>query len=509
MLQNWKLSLNPRGKEMAEDKIKVHKVLKEYGDVKIFKAKGMEIPLYYLHTKELSMEERRIKDRIKGELAGEIIPDIGYSAASPEQKVMVIDEIRSRLSKFQGIPESRRELIKGEIIKETIGYSRLESLLSDDNLEEIMVSGSKLPVFVIHREYGTCNTNVKFSSDEEILSLIHSICVKIGKDVNFKNPLLDAQLSDKTRINIAIPPIALDGPSITIRKFMPEPLTIVDLMKSEMLSVELAAFLWICVDGLYIRPANILIGGGTASGKTTLLNSLLAFVPEGERVVIIEDTEELHPDHLNRVRFETRYIGALEKGGRGAGVDMDMLVRNALRTRPDRLILGEMRGSEAKTLFVAMNSGHEGCMGTLHANSTNELVIRLTHPPLDVPKPLLSGLNLIIMTQRVFSKKAGIQRRIVEVAEVHYRNEDIVMMDISRWNPESDSMNLVVQNSMIYKNLSKRISSMGFDINDIISKRIKILQELSIKGVSSRELHKIIKRHRIETLSFKPEELSH
>jgi len=486
---------------MADEKIKVHKVMAEYGDVKVFKAKDMEIPLYYLHTKELSMEERKIKDRIKNEIVREL-PAFGYATSSPERKVVVIDTIQSLLDRVQDIPKMRKDLIKNWVIRETIGYGKLESLLSDENLEEIMVSGSRLPVFVVHRDYGPCNTNVKFSSDDEIFSLIHNVCVRTGKEVNFKNPLLDTQLSENARINIAIPPIALDGPSITIRKFMPEPLKIVDLIRSGMLSVDLGAFLWMCVDGLYVKPANILIGGGTASGKTTLLNSLLDLVPEGERVVIIEDTEELHTSHLNRARLETYSVGIPGRGEEITEVTMDMLMKSALRMRPDRIIVGEMRGPEAKTLFVAMNSGHDGCMGTIHANAINDMVIRLTHTPLDIPKPLLSGLNLVIMVQRIFSKKLGVQRRIVEVAETHYRDEDVIMMDISKWNPERDSMNLLVQNSVIYKNLSKRLQPMGIDVGDILNKRRKILQDLSTKEIGSEEFHKIVKRHRMQSRSL-------
>ena len=337
---------------MANEKVKVQKVLSEYNNVKIFKVRDVEIPLYYLHATELSVAERRAKDKMRVALARGILPDIGYSVASPEDKIMFMDGVQSLLDGLSDIPEARRELIKGELIKETIGYGKIDALVSDDGLEEIMISGSKLPVFVIHREFGTCNTNINFESDDEILSLIHNICIKIGKEVNFRNPLLDAKLADDIRINVGIPPVALDGPSLTIRKFVPGSMNLVDLIRSHMLSVDVAAFLWMCTDGLYVKPANMLIGGGTASGKTTLLNALLGFVPAGERIVTIEDSEELHPSHQNRVRFETRYFESPDKGSLGKVINMNVLVRNALRARPDRIIIGEMRGPEAKSLFI-------------------------------------------------------------------------------------------------------------------------------------------------------------
>jgi len=482
---------------MVESKIKVQKVLKEYDNVKIFKVRDVEIPIYYLHTMELSTAEMRIKEGIKRKITKGILPDIGYSIASHEKKVQFMDNIQSLLEVFHDVPEANKEAIKKEIIKETIGYGRIDPLISDDNLEEIMVSGSKLPVFVIHREYGTCKTNITFDSDDELLALIHNICIRIGKEVNFKNPLLDAQMPGNIRLSIAVPPVALDGPSITIRKFMEDPLNMVDLIRSGTLSVELAAFLWMCADGLYLKPANILIGGGTASGKTTLLNSLLTFVPEGERVITIEDTEELHTPHLNRSRLETRSVGISEDG---KGVTMDILMRKALRMRPDRVIVGEMRGSEARTLFVAMSSGHDGCMGTIHADTADEMLIRLTNPPLDVPKPMITGLDLMIMMRSVFIRKRGIQRRITEVKEVGYENEDLILTDIANWELEGDSINLSIENSKILKTIKESISSLDFDFNEIMNKRRELLQKLSETGTKTQELHNIVKRHRIQTM---------
>ncbi len=499
---------------MVDSKIKVQRVLKEYGNVKIFKVRDMEVPLYYLHTTQLSTAERIVKEKIRGELVKGVLSEMGYSVESPENRIRFMDGVQSLLEEFDDIPEARRELIKREFIKETIGYGRIDPLIMDKNLEEIMVSGARLPVFVVHREFGTCNTNIKFESEDEILSLIHNICIRIGKEVNFRNPLLDAKLTDNIRINVGLPPIALDGPSLTIRKFLPGSMNLIDMIRSKMLSVDIAAFLWLCVDGLYIKPSNILIGGGTASGKTTLLNSLLDFVPESERLVTIEDSEELHTSHMNRVRFETRYFGSMEsespeKGSLNRVIDMDVLVRNALRARPDRIIIGEMRGPEARSLFIAMNSGHDGCMGTLHANTIDDLIIRLTHTPLDVPKPLLSGLDLIIMVQRVFSKMAGIQRRVTEIAETHYREDEMIMTGLSRWDQKTDSMNLRLHESTIYNNLISLLEPMGFDVEGIMDERKRVLQRLSETGVESEKLRSIIRRHRLKTMPLRSEELSH
>ena len=221
-------------------------------------------------------------------------------------------------------------------------------------------------------------------------------------------------MPDGSRINATIPPASVEGATLTVRKFRKDPYSVIDLIENNTMSSELAAFLWLCVDGLRAKPANILIAGGTGSGKTTTLNTLASFIPETERIISIEDTAELALPLKHWVRMEAKPPGLEGKGE----LTLDVLTKNSLRMRPDRIIVGEVRHDEAFTLFTALNTGHEGCMGTIHANSPQETIVRITSPPMNVPEVMLSGLDIIIIEHKIHDKRKGTIRRITEVAEV-------------------------------------------------------------------------------------------
>ncbi len=201
------------------------------------------------------------------------------------------------------------------------------------------------------------------------------------------------RLEDGSRLNATIPPASPYGPTLTIRKFLKNPLTIISLIKNRTINPRVAAFLWMCVDGLDYKPANLIVSGGTGSGKTTFLNALAVFIREGTRLVTIEDTTELQLMHEHIVRLET-----IPPGRDGTmEISMDTLLKNSLRMRPDRIIVGEVRGSEAVTMFTAMNTGHDGCMGTLHANTAKETATRLMSPPMNVAPIMLTALDLLVV----------------------------------------------------------------------------------------------------------------
>ncbi|MFQ5406202.1 MAG: ATPase, T2SS/T4P/T4SS family, partial [Candidatus Micrarchaeia archaeon] len=239
-----------------------------------------------------------------------------------------------------------------------LGFGLIDALVQDDFLEDIMVVGPDKPVFVFHRKYDMMRTNIVFYDEQDIRILIDRIARNIGRRIDVQSPLLDARLSDGSRVNATIPPVSLNGSTVTLRKFKRDPYSVVDLVSLGTLNLEVAAFLWMASDGLGAKPANILIAGGTASGKTTTLNMLCSFVPSSERVISIEDTAELNLPLFHWVRFETRPPG-IEGTGE---ITMDMLVKNTLRMRPDRIIVGEIRGSEGFTMFTAMNTGHDGAL---------------------------------------------------------------------------------------------------------------------------------------------------
>ena len=424
----------------------------------------------------------------------EIIPqyDIVRQNYTPEEKVL-LGEIRENLvdlaissgENFQtneeGLLNDIRNFIflrlKGEnqdnyvsneyldrlsrkFLRDINGYGEIDTLIQDDELEEIMIIGTGKPIFVYHRKYGMMKTNIQFKDEQEIRDLIDIIARQINRRIDQESPILDGRLVDGSRINATIPPVSADGPSLTIRKFKRDPLTIIDLINSKTMSIELAAFFWLCIDGLGVKSANAIISGGTSSGKTTTLNALSAFINPKERIITIEDTLELQIPHEHVIRMETRPANIENRGE----LTMNDLVKNSLRQRPDRIIVGEVRADEAITLFTALNTGHSG-FGTLHSNDARETITRLTNPPMSVPEIMIQAIDFIIMQNRIYTPSGVSFRRISEVAEVVGMEEGTVQLNkIFQWNPERD----LIENVGITSHTLAQIANLsGYGINDL------------------------------------------
>ena len=373
--------------------------------------------------------------------------------------------------------------LANKLLRDIVGYGEIDPLIQDDNLEEIMINGIDKPVFVYHRQYGMMKTNIQFSDEKELTDLIDSIARQINRRIDQESPILDGRLLDGSRINATIPPVSPDGPSLTIRKFKKDPLTIIDLIKSKTLSIELAAFLWLCIDGLGVKSANAIISGGTSSGKTTTLNALASFINPKERIITIEDTLELQIPHEHVIRMETRPANVENKGE----LTMNDLVKNALRQRPDRIIVGEVRADEAITLFTALNTGHSG-FGTLHANDARETITRLTNDPMKVPEIMIQAIDFIIMQNRIYTSSGVSYRRISEVAEIVGMEEGVIQLNkIFQWNPETDTIDNV---SVSSKTLSQIAALSGKSITELhkeIEKRELVLKHMVKHDIRSVE----------------------
>lgn len=364
-------------------------------------------------------------------------------------------------------------------LQDLFGYGKIDSLIRDDELEEIMIIGTGKPVFVYHRKYGMMKTNLKYTNEKEIIDLIDSIARQINRRIDQETPILDGRLGNGSRVNATLPPISADGPSVTIRKFKKDPLTIIDLIKSRTISSELAAFLWLSIDGLGVKSANTIISGGTSSGKTTTLNALSSFINPKERIITIEDTLELQIYHENVIRMETRPPN-IENSGE---LTMDDLVKNSLRQRPDKIIVGEVRGKEAITLFTALNTGHSG-IGTLHANDARETITRLTNKPMEVPKIMISAIDFIIMQNRIYKPNGVSYRRISEVAEIAGVEEGTIQLNkLYKWNPESDQIENVGVASKTLRELAKTTGHSINTLNSEIKIRAEILDKLTQNNI--------------------------
>ncbi len=319
-------------------------------------------------------------------------------------------------------PDERRRLI-GEIADDVLGYGPLQALLDDDNVTEIMVNGhTNVYVEALGRLH---RTGVSFQSEEHLRRVIERIVSKVGRRIDESSPLVDARLEDGSRVNAIIPPLAFSGSSLTIRKFGKVPLLVEDLIGKGSMSPQMADLLRGCVQA----KLNILVSGGTGTGKTTLLNVLSSFIPYDERIVTIEDAVELQLQQEHVVRLEARPRNIEGKGE----VTIRDLVRNSLRMRPDRIIVGEVRGGESLDMLQAMNTGHEGSLSTLHANTPRDAIARLETMVLmagmDLPlrairEQIASAVDVIVHLTRL---RDG-TRRVTHVTEVQGMEGDIITL---------------------------------------------------------------------------------
>lgn len=376
-------------------------------------------------------------------------------------------------------PGAERHLYQVTKATKSPQYGSLKPLLDDDNLEEIMYNHPEKPIIVAHRKHGMCVTNVKMSS-EEAMVIIQKVAKYVGRQVGPGNLLLDGRLPDGSRVNATIPPVSPNGPTMTIRKQMSNPLTIIDLMKFGTVSPRLASLFWMFGDGMGAAPCNIIIAGGTGSGKTTTLNVISAFIPSKDRLITIEDVTEVQLMHEHHVQLETFNSTKPEE----PDVDMDALLKNTLRMRPDRIIVGEVRGPEAKTLFTAMNTGHDGCFGTVHANTAQETVSRLINPPMEVPPIMMNALHLIVMQSRI--TVGGKQMRtITEVSELAGLEGDKPRLNtLFKWNGQTNKLEETGIPSKLREKISKAAGVSPRQFDEMAQNRQKILESMVQRGIT-------------------------
>jgi pilus assembly protein CpaF len=328
-----------------------------------------------------------------------------------------------------GLSPNEIESLFNDVVDDLAGYGPIQKLLDDPTVSEVMVNGPRQ--IYVERKGKLVMSDVVFEDDEHILRMIERIVRPLGRRVDRKAPMVDARLPDGSRVNIIIPPAALDGPTITIRKFGTKRLTVSDLISFGSLTPQIAEFLEACV----VSRLNIVVSGGTGSGKTTLLNVLSGFIPEDERVVTLEDSAELQLAQPHVVRLEAR---PPDSDGTG-GISIRDLVRNSLRMRPERIVVGEIRGGEAIDMLQAMNTGHDGSLTTLHANNPREAVGRIETMALmgglEIPlkvirEQIAKAVDLIIQQSRLDDGS----RKITYVTEVSgMEGENVVMQDIFKY----------------------------------------------------------------------------
>jgi pilus assembly protein CpaF len=422
-------------------------------------------PKSFTHQ-DLSRLKKYLSDNLLRALEMEGVPAGDRNEFVKKNIVHIFEQTKLKL------PEDLRKQIFEQVLNDLLGYGPIQSLLDDPDVSEIMVNGPK-KVFV-EKNGKLTKSNITFDDDDHILRVIDRIILPLGRRVDFDSPTVDARLPDGSRVNAVVRPVAIDGPSITIRKFRKDKLQVTDLVNFGSLTQQMADFLQACVKARF----NIIISGGTGSGKTTLLNVMSGFIPENERIITIEDAAELQLQQDHVMRMETKPANS---EGHNAVTIRD-LVKNSLRMRPDRIVVGEVRGGEALDMLQAMNTGHDGSLTTVHANTPRDAMSRIETLVLmagmDLPlkvvrQQISSAVDLIVQQTRL---KDG-QRKVTAVTEVAgMEGEIIVLTDIFKFNPagvtEDGKVLGEVHATGIRPNFTPRLEAAGFKLSaDIFAPR--------------------------------------
>ena len=353
------------------------------------------------------------------------------------------------------VGEKERDVIDYYLERDFLGLNEIEPVMHDPNIEDISCDGIGVPVYVRHRKYGSMATNVVFGTKERLESFTIKLSQKCRRFISYGSPLLDGTLPDGSRVNATFGAgVTLKGPTFTIRKFREVPFTPLDLIKLGTFSSQEMAYFWLTIEA----GANLILAGGTASGKTATMNAISLFIPPNLKVVSIEDTAELNLMRENWIQSISR--PALGTGGDMGEVTMFDLLKASFRQRPDYVIVGEVRGQEANVLFQGMASGHYA-MGTIHAESVETIVDRLTSPPISLQKELISLVDIVIVMGQAPSIAAN-ARRVREVAEIYTAMRGDYNI-VFRWNPRDDKAEYTGSSIMLEK-LSKAGSSQLVDI---------------------------------------------
>jgi len=372
-----------------------------------------------------------LETKLKGELVTEVKLDISEildPKKFEEVKGKFLEAGKRILERnFPTLPADKKEILAVYLLQNTLGLGELEALLADERLEEVVVNNSREPVWVYHKKFGWCKTNIRIKNEDMIYDYASTIARKIGRQINVLNPMLDAHLPTGDRVNSTLFPISSFGNTITIRKFAKNPWTITNFIRSNTVSSEVAALIWLCIQ----NELSLLVTGGTGSGKTSFLNAMSGLIPANQRIVSIEDTRELTlPSFLQWVPMVVREPNP---EGKGEVTMLDLMV-NALRQRPDRILVGEIRRQrEAEILFEAMHTGHS-VYATLHADNSEQTISRLVNPPINIPPGMIDALSGIVVTFR--HRRFNI-RRVLEFSEVQKNGAINVLY---KWDVKSDKI---------------------------------------------------------------------
>ena len=387
--------------------------------------------------------------------------------------------------RFNPTSETRGKLLY-YVVRDNLGYGKIDPLLRDPLIEDVSCDGINVPLYIWHRKFESIPTNIRFETADELDTNVLRLAYLCGSHVSIAQPLLDASLPDGSRINLTYgSEVTRKGSTFTIRKFKLDPFTVTDLVSFNSLSPEMAAFFWYAVE----NRVSILVAGGIAAGKTTLLNCLSMFIKPDLKVVSIEDTPELNLPHENWIPAATRTHFGLST--ENADITLFDLLKASLRQRPDYIIVGEIRGAEAYTLFQAVSTGHLG-MSTVHAESVESTVYRLESAPMNIPRTLIAGIDIILVQKRVEIGGKPVRKTVStsEIVGLDPRSGEILTNEVYRWNPAEDTFDFTGRSYIIEK-IAEKTGITTEQASEEIQRRAKVIQWMvknnvrNYKGVSN------------------------
>jgi flagellar protein FlaI len=447
-------------------------------------SRGDSALIYKLVEPELTSDEQALLGRIKAALIEKLDVDFTQLRKSDARAYLV--------SKFQEmitlmaieLPEQKQKELLYYIERDFVGLGKIEPLMQDPDIEDISCDGIGIPIYIYHRnpDIGSVRTNVVFKTGSELDKFVNKLSQRCGKTISVAKPLVGGSLPEGSRIQATLgTDIARKGSNFSIRKFTEEPLTPVHLVKLKTLNPMIASYLWLAIE--YGR--SMLITGGVASGKTSLLNALSLFIKPQLRIVSIEDTPELRLPHPHWVPHVARQPIAELEGRRVGEVDLFDLLRESLRQRPDYLIVGEVRGREAYVLFQQIATGHAS-MSTIHADSMERLIDRLITPPINLPANLIAALDIIIFLVKVKKGNAYVRRigSIYEILGFDREKDTPIVNEVFRWDPLTDSFKSV-NPSVVFRKISEQFGINEKVLQNELNQRSKILKWMFDKGIAN------------------------
>ncbi len=459
---------------------------------------------YQVEEPSLSEHEKEIKKKLAHFF--KMLADINVTNISRKEKEKYLKETLDKIVKDNSLKfvtenkntkktnfsfKQKKELTKEEkiardkiyyhLFRDFIGFGRIDILMGDDEIEDISCDGASVPIFIYHKKFDEMTTSIKFEDNKELDSFVVRLAQVCGKQISIYSPIVDGKLPDGSRLQTTLSRTITPDSTFTIRRFKENPLTPIDLLNFKSLSLDMAAYFWLAIE----NASSVLFCGGTASGKTTALNALSLFIPPQHKIVSIEDTREVNLPHKNWIPGTTRQGFSSSDDKTGKDIDMFDLIRAALRQRPKVIMVGEVRGKEAYSLFQAMSTGHTA-YSTVHASTIHTLIQRLENPPIELPRALLTSLDVIVF-QNAINMSGKTVRRMTSVTEVVKLDPDtnqLIFMEPFKWVSKTDDRfensgtskilnNIRLENDWSEKQLQEKIDNRKLVLKWMIKKDIR------------------------------------